>query len=532
MISPDTKDKTLNENISSMFNSYKNTLKQDILYFKNDVLKELKQMQSRIKEKNEIQNNEIYAKFQKYESNLSELNNKIFGLSDLISKDNQMRQKFEQLKEFKSKMEESLLTQDISVKNLSKEVTVAINNYDKILKETILNPDILNSNGKFSNFPSLIEFVLTSINNLINFKDKSNLDIKSCKSKLDILSKSPKTNPEFIMNNMKNYVNTKMNELKNDMINMSEQQNNRFFEEKVQNNKMIMDFEKKFEDYKKITENQKGNKSIEDVGKFTEELVLIKEKCKKMSKNIDNFNNEIQNIKQNINNITKDLTSQIEKLNDKIRNQNGKKIFKNDIFATSIIRKYISGEIGLNDLEWSAKRNKLEEEKNSSSNKKESEDNDGKVENFPKIAKKEKIINSFLSKRMIRNHCYLTNLNRIEMNFEEANSLVKKRQERKKSEIENAKYKQSQRSNKSTEKTIFLNKIKKASSQDSFYDNNSIGKISKDKSFNIILKNEMQDNTSSNLTNFNYAKRRNTISVKKKKICLKKKIDFHSGQDD
>ena len=198
------------ENIYKIFESQKNNLKQDILFLKEDILKDFRQIENKLNTKYDNQNENIINKLVKFENNIEAMNNKINNLSSLISTDKNLHQNVSNLFEFNENIEKEFMEQKITIKNINKELKDSINNYNKIISESIIYPGIIGPKSKFSTFHELIDYILLNINQMLIIKDKNNLDFKSYKTKLESLIKSFKNQTDSIMMNSTEFTNKKI----------------------------------------------------------------------------------------------------------------------------------------------------------------------------------------------------------------------------------------------------------------------------------------------------------------------------------
>ena len=121
------------ENIPRIFESQRKNLKQDILFFKEDILKDFRELELKLTTKYEKQNSNTLTKLHKFENTIEAMNNKIFELSNLISTDKNIQQKVLNLQEFKSKVTDKLISQDLSIRINETKIKDTINKYDKII---------------------------------------------------------------------------------------------------------------------------------------------------------------------------------------------------------------------------------------------------------------------------------------------------------------------------------------------------------------------------------------------------------------
>ena len=359
------------ENITKIFSNQRKNLKQDILYLKDDILKDFKQIESKLNTKYEKINSTTLSKLDNFEKAIQTMKQKIFDLSSLISTDKNIQQKVSQLYEFKTKTEETFITQELSLKNNAKELKDAINNYDKIIYNSVIYPGIIGNNSKFNNFHQLIDYVLQNISQFTTFKDKSILDFKSYKNKLESLVSSFKIESESIMNNAKEYVNKKNEELEKKFKDILNNQESRIFDLRLENNKLGLSLENKID---KLNNERKKILKIKNeiYNKFNEEVSLLKDLNKVVVKKFENYQNEFKLIKNRFTSLSefiKDVRFRInmgelikkrdiKSMSEKIDFTKKQKLENSNILAKSIIKKYINGEVGLNEVTHPRKRQK------------------------------------------------------------------------------------------------------------------------------------------------------------------------------
>ena len=165
-------------------------LKQDILLFKNEVLKDLKIFMRQISDK--VSNDEklVNEKLDKFNTNIQTYTERIHELSNLICTDKTIRDKVDIIMNFKQKAQETLMTNDIKMNNFDKDFHENIFRIDSILKETVLYPGIIGGISKFKNFHDLIDFILSEISQITTFKEKTTMDINAYKSKVENITQS------------------------------------------------------------------------------------------------------------------------------------------------------------------------------------------------------------------------------------------------------------------------------------------------------------------------------------------------------
>ena len=335
------------ENITKIFETEKKKLKQDILFLKEDVLKDFRQIESKLNTKIENQNSNLFKQIEKFDISLDSMNNKIAQLSTLISTDKNMQEKISQLYEFKSKLDEEIVTQKISIKNINSELKTAINNYDKLFSNSIIYPGVIGPNSKFSTFHELIDYILLNINQLSTFRDKNLLDLKSYKTKLESLVKSFKMQADSIMMNTTEFTNKKINDLEKKFQTLFKNQESAIVDLNTESNKLNLSFDKltkeiKSEQYKKLD-------SEINILKYYNNIIM--NKC-------EDYDNEFKLIKKQLNNIKLNTNDEPNQDEYQKRNRNNSQYARNDFMARSIVKKYILGELGIKDIKHPIKRQK------------------------------------------------------------------------------------------------------------------------------------------------------------------------------
>ena len=160
-------------------------LKNDILLFKNEALKDFKDAQKRILEKYTNLDTNIKNKFEAYEKRINAYEIKITELSKLINTDKIIREKVEQLLEFKEKANDTMLTEKIRLDNFRNDLKSNVTRIDKILTESVIYPRVIGGINKYKTFHDLIDYILTQCSLNLTFREKYILDFKGYKQKLE-----------------------------------------------------------------------------------------------------------------------------------------------------------------------------------------------------------------------------------------------------------------------------------------------------------------------------------------------------------
>ena len=313
--SENKKENITNKSINNLNinNPIKNYVSEQLIFFKEDILKELKQLETQMTLKYKAEKNKNDAKIIKMEETIESLSKNFEIISSSINKDNTLHAKIENLSELFPKLEETVNTHELKLKNSTKKFTEDIYNLDNKITENIFYPLIIGPKGRYKTFHEFIDFVLFNINNLLVFKEKTNSLLKDLKNKTEANIKNLKVNLDYQTKNCNAFTSSsiKESELK---INNAWNENLNFEIKKINQN---------FENYKKNLE---------------EKILDINKKLQKIEENFEKIETE----KKEKSRLNKDI--------EKYQNEKSTKYFLGSRRTTSIIKQYIEGNLKDNQL--------------------------------------------------------------------------------------------------------------------------------------------------------------------------------------
>ena len=146
--------------INDTNNNNLNQFKSELLYFKDELLKDFKIIESNIEDKYTYTINELKQKLNLYENNFSIINQKFIDLTNLLSKNNEIKENIDKLNQFKEKIKEKMLNHEIKSNLIDNELHNSIIKYDKWLSDSIIYPGIIGKSCKYKNFHELIDYFL------------------------------------------------------------------------------------------------------------------------------------------------------------------------------------------------------------------------------------------------------------------------------------------------------------------------------------------------------------------------------------
>ena len=355
------KENEIEKNKEDPFALNLTNIKNDILHFKDDILKDLKSMQKKISDKFEASNNLINSKIQSYEQKINLYNDKIIEISNLVITDKALKEKIENLSKSKLDLKDHILKNEIRLTNLEKEFQERVDKIEYILSDTVIYPSVIGLKGKFKAFHELIDYILFQLNQNITYREKNALDVSSYKKKLDNISQSLKIQLDNIIRSTNEFTTKSCNECEERIKSIFPLYDDRIKDIRVENLNYIKNLEQFYkelkEDFKRLV-NMKNNL----YNRFSSEVFNIKKDNIQVVKLFGNYKKEFNLMKDRLTKLSdfiKDIRFRInvgqeikrmEFFNMANKIDFTKKQTIEDNNTQSAIKKYISGEINADQL--------------------------------------------------------------------------------------------------------------------------------------------------------------------------------------
>ena len=203
---------TSNKNDDEILGISQKNIRQDILLFKEDVLKDIKTVQKDFSNKFNQMEDLIKEQMSIYESKVNSFEHRINNLSNLISTDRSLTQKIEELGLFKEETKEKLLMGSIKLTNLESDFKINIKNIEKILSSSVIYPGLIGYNAKFNSFHDFMDFMISNIYDFKEFKEKNEHDLVPYKKKVDETLEYMKLQADHIINSANEFTIKKIND--------------------------------------------------------------------------------------------------------------------------------------------------------------------------------------------------------------------------------------------------------------------------------------------------------------------------------
>ena len=164
--------KNTNQNIPLILDPNVKYLKQDMLLFKDEILKDLRKTEEKLTVKISEQKEEIVLNNETNKQTIDTLLSKISHLTNLVSKNKILYDKIKVYDSFKAKTEEMLLNVNTKVNIMKREALDSNYKYETLLKENIFAPGLIGVNCKFQNIPAFVEYNLKNLKLINDYKEE------------------------------------------------------------------------------------------------------------------------------------------------------------------------------------------------------------------------------------------------------------------------------------------------------------------------------------------------------------------------
>ena len=332
-------------------------IKMDLLLFKDEVLKDIKDMKKNITEKFNNTNNIITEKLESYDEKFDLYNEKILQLNKLIVEDKNIKDKVDKLMEAKLTFKDSILTHDIKLNHIEKDFNTKITQINGILSESVIYPNVIGGISKIKTFHEFIDYVLTQISQTNSFKEKNTSNLNSYKTKIENLIKRLQFQLDNLVKSNNEYTTKSVNESEEKIKNIFLLYDEKIKSVRVENQNYASSLEQLYKDMKE--ELKKINNIKNNIyNKINNDIYNMKKDNYQVVKLFGNYKNEF--------NLLKDRFTKLSEFIKDIRfrkNIGGdvkKKYFvdmankidfsKNNYDISSGIKKYIHGEIKADEV--------------------------------------------------------------------------------------------------------------------------------------------------------------------------------------
>ena len=385
-----------NKNIKDGKNTiiHQKNIHQDLLYFKNDILKDFREIQKKLNEELTFQKDQQAYKLNLYEKKIEQQTEKINYLSNLITESMKKTKVEELLETFSTKTEQDFSKVDYKINSIQKEIREGLYKHEKFFNETVLYPGIIGYECRFSNFHSFVDYVLSNIHQLKVYQELlKSYELHKIKGKID---KDLNVFQLQLKNNFKTlseFATEKVNQSVKKFKDLLDDYNSKFVDIRVENNNSAKELKNHIDDvansFGQIIQikneiNERYDEQDKKIETLKEDINNNENKINEQNNEINNFDKKIdllttyidKNFQLCLNNLNNNNIIELSRnhriingrrihsakeymegvfkgnISDNIddKNKKNKKYKKNILKAESFVKRYIKGKIGIGEM--------------------------------------------------------------------------------------------------------------------------------------------------------------------------------------
>ena len=293
-------------NLKLLFEKQSLSIKNDIIFFKEEILKELKLEKQDFSSKCNNIAIELQEKIKEISKNNIELNKKIENIlktleSKIINVNNE-KNKIDYEK-IKKEINREILSKGIEIDNLRKELKNHKEDYDNLIKNNIIYQGLIGSGCKYTNMHQFFDYLIINIKNLNRFKEQKDFEYKTYKNRIEKDLNNLNKQEINIIESCKSYSNQSLQKLEEKIFAEIKLYDSRLLELRVENCDYSKEIDKKINKF-----NEEYNKIIDIKNEINENNIKIKDEINELfNKENDLFNNyqeEFKSIKNHFNYIS------------------------------------------------------------------------------------------------------------------------------------------------------------------------------------------------------------------------------------
>ena len=146
------------DNMKELFDPQKMSQKSDLLFFKNEILKEINQFKNNFSKQNKDIKDDFKDQMKLYESTINKMKTDIEQISSVIASNNFIKGKIEEMEKFKKEATDLSSSNKIKLNFLERETQDNLFRVNNIINNSVLYPRVIGNNSKFKNFHEFIIF--------------------------------------------------------------------------------------------------------------------------------------------------------------------------------------------------------------------------------------------------------------------------------------------------------------------------------------------------------------------------------------
>ena len=308
----DVDSKNINKNSNSkkekdgIIDKKPESIKMDILYFKEEILHEVKNLERNLMQKNKETNDTLKENISNLESKYNSLKDNMNSLSDKVIEGIKIEEKLNEIYKTKETIEKETNANKIKISLLEKETHDGIYGINELLKQTILYPGVIGTRGKFNNFHEFIDFLLSESNANSNFRNQKIMDLSTFKLKIDknLSTMGFKIQSNLISSN--SYTDSKMQEILDKIDDFYRKNKKNLDDLRIENSDYVIQLERDTKDLRNEINNIKKMKT-EIYARIEDALNSVRIEKEKMMEKLSEYKVDVDKAQKDINRLEKKI---------------------------------------------------------------------------------------------------------------------------------------------------------------------------------------------------------------------------------
>ena len=308
----DVDSKNINKNSNSkkekdgIIDKKPESIKMDILYFKEEILHEVKNLERNLMQKNKETNDTLKENISNLESKYNSLKDNMNSLSDKVIEGIKIEEKLNEIYKTKETIEKETNANKIKISLLEKETHDGIYGINELLKQTILYPGVIGTRGKFNNFHEFIDFLLSESNANSNFRNQKIMDLSTFKLKIDknLSTMGFKIQSNLISSN--SYTDSKIQEILDKIDDFYRKNKKNLDDLRIENSDYVIQLERDTKDLRNEINNIKKMKT-EIYARIEDALNSVRIEKEKMMEKLSEYKVDVDKAQKDINRLEKKI---------------------------------------------------------------------------------------------------------------------------------------------------------------------------------------------------------------------------------
>ena len=198
-------------------NQIKNYILHQLIFFKEDILHDVKQLGTEMVSKYKLNASKNDTKIIQMQEAIEVIQKNLEKITSSKNKENPLLEHTDKMTKQVSKLEQIVNAQDLKIKNISTKFTENIYELDNKIKQCISHPLVIGPNCKYKTFHEFINFINDNIDNLIIFKEKIYSLHKEFKNKTETNMNTYKLKLDYLLQNCNISISSKIREVEQEI---------------------------------------------------------------------------------------------------------------------------------------------------------------------------------------------------------------------------------------------------------------------------------------------------------------------------